>query len=462
MFEKDEKNFRQSLAGLTHLEISYVPISQISDTDFGDLKKLVSLSLTNDNISYVAPHAFENLLHLEDLNLDSNQIQKLSDNVFKKLENLQNLQLRGNMLNVIKGKVFEGLPKLELLDLRNNQIEYLDTFVHSLNSLNTLDVRGNEISYVSENTVEKLLQFGQVFLSKNPFWCSCSLKEFIRAYQFKSSSMEDSLTCLAPEELAYVKFEDLNLDTLPCHGANVTSLVRSSSTLYQQSLVLDCQVSGDLPLALYWITPWGENFTNTRSKLTFPDDFEAMKSEESISALNLLVTSKVYVSKNGSLHIEKYRGYFAGDFTCVGVNLNGQSNQTLYVTIEHKLPMIHITSLFVGAFSGGSMFVLAIIIGMVRLFVNKCLHSDTCNCCCCHCDDVEIYEYDEKVKIEDLDMEIEVKTNESDCSPDFSEYDPSLPPPDPPVNSPQLRLSPDKCTTPDNEENSDQTKVCMQ
>lgn len=455
--KEDINDLKEKLTELTHLELSYVPVSRILDSDLDQFEHLEFLSLTNNNISSVAANAFANLPLLETLKLDNNQIAKLPDDVFQKSENLKMLHLRGNILNVINSKVFEGLSSLELLDLRNNHIEYLETLVESLGTLDTLDVRGNEISYVSENVVVKLLRLRKVFLAKNPFWCSCSLKDFIEAFRLNSSSLEESLECSAPEELVHVKFEDLDLDTLPCDTANVTSLVLSSSVLYQLSLVLDCQVTGDQPLAVYWLTPWGERFTNTRSKLTFPDFFEDTKSDETFSAMNLLVTSRVYVSRNGSLHIEKYRGHFSGDFTCVGMNLIGQSNQTVSVGIEHKLPFIYITSLFVGAYSGGSMFVLAIIIGMVRLFVNKCLHSDSCNCCCCRCDDVEIFE--EKIKAEDLDVEIEVKTAESDCTPDFSEYDPSLPPPDPPVNSPQLRLSPDKCTTPDNEENSDQTKV---
>ncbi|XP_045162473.2 leucine-rich repeat neuronal protein 3-like [Mercenaria mercenaria] len=457
MLQKDKEIFVQKLVGLTRLEISYVPINQLSDTDFSEFGMLEWIVLTNNNISYVAPKAFENLPDLEVLNLSNNQIATLPDNAFKNLVKLKKLQLRSNNLDVLRENVFAGLSNIELLDLRNNHIAYLETFLQGFDSLVTLDLRGNEISYVSEDVVSKLLNFEKVFLSKNPLWCSCSLKTLIEAYRLGKTMFDDSLECSAPKHLAHTKFGDLDLDKLPCNAANVASLTLSSDTLYQGSLVLDCQASGEFPMAIYWVTPWGESFTNIRSKLTFLEDFDDMKNDETFYAMNLFVTSRVYVSKNGSLHIEKYRGHFSGDFTCVAVNLIGQSNQTVSVGIETKLPFLYITSLIVGACSGGSLLVIAIILGMIRMFVNKCLHADTCNCCCCRCDDVEII--DEKIKPEDLHMEIEVKTTSSDCTHDSLDYDPSLPPPDPPVNSPQLRLSPEKCSTPDNEETEDQTKV---
>lgn len=455
--DEDREGLKTRFFRLTHLDISYVPIHGIAEFDFSEQPALKLLTLTNDNISHIEPKAFEKLPALEDLNLSNNQISGLSNDIFSKLTMLKKLNLRSNKLTVIDGSIFSGLSHLENLDLQNNEIRHLETFIYALYRLSMLDVRGNKIMYVSEEGARKLGNFGKVLIGKNPFWCTCNLRSLIRAYQLDPGVFDDSVLCFAPKQLAGANFGQLDVESLPCNGANITVLSLSSNVLYQGSLVLDCGVTGDFPLAVYWTTPWGESFTNSKSKEMFPEEYSSMKTDETYSALNLLVTSRVHVAYNGSLHIDKYRGHFSGEFTCVAVNLIGQSNKTISIGIETKLPFVYITSLFVGAFSGGSMLILAIIIGMVRLFVNKCLHSETCNCCCCSCDDVQIVE--EKIKPEDLEVEVEVKAGSCDSSLDYTEYDPSLPPPDPPVNSPQLRLSPEKCHTPNTEELGEQTKV---
>lgn len=455
--QKDAEVIEAIFSKLTYLDISYVPIKQIAELDFTRLDSLEFLTLTNDNISHIETKAFEQLSNLETLNLSNNQISSLSDDIFMKLTKLKNLNLRSNKLNQITESVFSSLGGLELLDLQNNHIQHLTTFIYAFNSLKMLDIRENKITYVPEVDVSRLLNFEKVLLAKNPFWCSCKLKGLIEAYRQVSTHFDDQVECSAPKHLAHMKFEDLDIATLPCNSANVTAVTLSSNVLYQGSMGLDCEVTGDLPLAVYWLTPWGDTFSNRESLLSFPSEFLSMKIDETYSAMNLLVTSRVYVSSNWSLHIDKYRGHFSGEFTCVAVNVIGQSNKTISVGIETKLPFIYITSLIVGAFSGGSMLVLAVIVGLVRMFVNKCLHSDTCNCCCCRCDDVQII--DEKIKPEDLQLEIEVKTSSSIGSLDYTDYDPSLPPPDPPFNSPQLRLSPEKCYTPDGEDTEEETKV---
>ncbi|KAL4221357.1 hypothetical protein ACF0H5_019617 [Mactra antiquata] len=448
----------QVYSELTHLDISYVPIQKITDQDFGYIPKLQLLTLTNNNISEVASNAFKNLYDLNVLNLDGNHITTLSDGQFIHLEKLQRLHMRSNGLSVIRESHLEGLDNLVTLDLQNNHIQQIETFVQTLNGLETFNIQRNSIVNIDYKSVAKLLSFHHVYIDGNPFWCTCSLKHLLSVYKVDTSVFVNrDVHCVGPKELEHVRFEDVNVDLLPCNGVNVTAVSHGSSLIYQSDLVLDCSVVGDKPLGQYWITPWGESFTSRSAKSLFPDELKDMKLSDSYYALNLLVTSKVYVSENGSLHIDKYRGYFAGDYTCVGINLVGVSNKTLFLGIETKVRYLYISSLFIGAYCSGAMLGLAVVVGTIRLFVNKCLHSDQCNCCCCRCDDVEII--DEKFKIEE--QEINVNCASSIDTIEYIDYDPNQSPPNPPVNSPMSRLSPGVCRTPNSEveDSEDQSKV---
>lgn len=443
-------------SNLIHLDVSYVPMRMISDHDFTGMPKLQLLTLTNNNISSVDSNAFKNLVDLVVLNLDGNHISSLSDGQFDNLKKLKRLHLRSNNLSVLNESQLIGLDNLMTLDLQNNHIGQIDTFVQTLNSLETFNVKWNKIMHISVEAVDKIRNFNQVYIDSNPYWCTCSLIQLLTAYKADPIVfINRDVSCFGPNELKHVRFEDVDLNDLPCNGANVTSVSHDSSLLYQSNLVLDCSVHGDKPLASYWITPWGEKFTTKMAKSIFPKQLSDMKVMESYNALNLLVTSKVYMTDNGSLHIDKYRGYFSGDFTCVGFNLVSTSNETIYLGVETKLTYLYITSLYIGAYCSGAMLGLAVIIGLVRLFVNKCLHSDQCNCCCCRCDDVEIFE--EQFKIED--QEIDVNGSSSIETIEYIDYDPNQSPPNPPVNSPMSRLSPGVCRTP-NSETEDQSKVC--
>lgn len=443
--------FESSFSQLTNLDISYIPIKRIAALDFKDLPGLRTLRLRHSNVSTVHPNAFRNMCDLETLNLDGNKLSNLPKDLLMDLKSLKSLQLRSNRLTILREEQFNDLEKLEHLNLQSNMLKQLETFLPSLNisSLRSLDVRGNEIRYILEEAVEKMKSLESVDLSSNPLECTCVIDSFIQLYQDRPSMFKGDVFCEGPSEIANVNIRDLDIAFLPCVSAYIGSVSESSDVLYQTNLVLDCTAEGSEPLSVYWQTPWGEEFSAESSKLMFPDSYASMKTDESYSESNLYLESRIYMNGRGSLIINKFRGHFAGQFTCFAENLIGSSNSSVTVGIVASIRSNYVSSLFIGAFVSSGMLVLATIIGLTRLFVNKCLHSNKCSCCCCHSDDMNM-EIFNKITTNEGEIEVTYVCTDYDTIEYIdSEYCQS--PPHPPVNSPMYRLSPDRCRTPDNE-----------
>lgn len=456
VLKKNSKDaIKTSLSKLTYLDISYIPIHAISNSDFEYLPSLKFLKLAYNNISSIQKKAFENLLHLETLNLDGNKLSKLEDNLFKNLNSLKSLQLGSNSLTKIGKNKFTGLEHLKYLNLQSNMMYQMETFIPFLNvsELESLNVRGNQIRYVLDETVDNMLALQTVDISNNPLECTCVIERLVNVLKERPTLFEGGITCGGPSELIGVSLSELDVDSLPCESATVAAVSADVDVLYQVDLVLDCEVEGSQPLVLYWQTPWGENFTRHMSKLLFPDSFKDIKTDNSYYEINLFLTTRVFVSNNGSLVIEKFRGHFAGKFTCFGLNLIGSSNSSVYVGIRTTLDETYISSLIIGAIASSCMLLVAAFIGLTRLFMNKCLNM---KCFCCDEEDPRLKVL-KKVENSNGDVEVTYAASDNINTIEYIDCESCQSPPGPPVNSPMFRMSPEKCRTPD-EEPADPTK----
>lgn len=445
------------LPHLVHLDVSNIAITQLNDFVFSNMPRLKILKLTNDNISAIQASAFAGLSKLRVLNLENNDISDLPVNVFHDLTSLTVLDLSGNNIKVIPEHLFVSLSTLEKLDLSGNALTYIGGFTDNFRPLEFLDISHNSIRYLTNDTVNSLLNTDTVVITGNKFECSCAIEALIHAAQqnlsFKHS---EDVTCAGPSNMIGQSFKDIVIEKLPCEGARVDSVTDPFDSLQLVHVMLNCTSTGTSPVGIYWITPWGDKFTHPDMHDLLPEHIVDVKYDKHYKGVNLPIVSEVYVSENGSLHIDQFRGYFSGNFSCVAVNLISTDEVTTEIGIYNNFEFYYHTSLFVSAVCVVAVFTIAVIVGAIRWCVSKCFHEDDCNCCCCSSDDEfvstrDIYKV-ESEEIEVINGELHYKSKDSSADDDEDFYKDS--PPKTPFNSPMYQtpsLTPKKCHTPDEE-----------
>ncbi|XP_052760281.1 uncharacterized protein LOC128203066 [Mya arenaria] len=451
--ENTEDSFNDVFSGLRSLDIQYIPVEKISNSDLMVFKNLSFLSLSHSKISAIESHAFDTMSYLETLKLSWNNISTLGKYLFKDLKALIVLDVGYNSIEKLDAEDLNGLFSLEVLDLQSNLLRQVETFILdlNLNALQSLNLRSNKLSYISKSGVEQLLRLSSVDLSSNAFECTCMNEELIRMHMLKPTLFETETSCSGPKDLNGMKFKELDIYTLPCKEPEISNMTNSLKVNNQENLVIRCNVQASAPFAVYWVTPLGDKFTQLDTKETFPDQYEEMMTEKTYYGHHSFLVSKIYMTRDFSLVIETVRGYFDGEFVCVAENSLGSVNESTTIAVTSEVKTVYINSIFIGAYTSSAMLFLGTLIGLVRMLLNKCCHIDKCCCCSCSSDDLLVVD---KRKNENGNIETTYANSDSIGYMDEDSIFQSgrNTPPDPPVNSPTLRCSPDKCVTPTNSE----------
>ena len=451
----DQENAVLRLPYLVHLDISNIAIQKLRDFTFMNMPNLQILKLTYDGITELEPYTFAGLSQLRHLSLRNNSLSSLPYNIFDDLVQLISLDLSENHFSAIDGNTFNRLSNLEELNLNRNALNHVGGFMKNLTSLQTLDLSYNSISYVQNDTMNSLLAVDAVALIGNKFECSCAIHALIFSAQQNQSILNpDEVTCSGPSELIGQSFKDIVLEDLPCEEARIETLTDDLAINHHGDMTLNCTAIGSPPLGIYWITPWGDKYTHSNIHNLLPEHISEVKYDIPISGVNLPMESRVFVSENGSLHIKNFRGYFAGNFSCVAVNLIGSDEASVEVKIYSTLPSVYHRSLFFSAACAVVAFIVGSLIGGIRWCVSKCFHEDECNCCCCSNDDEfvdpkSMYRVDsEEIEVKNGVLIYKAKCGSDDDKDDYYEDSP----PKTPFNSPATQESPSKCHTPDEEQ----------
>lgn len=141
----EDQNFRK-LSNLRGLDIDHWPyLEYISPLSFQGLD-LHWLSITNTNITSVPSASFKNLAHLTHLNLSYNPITTLEPWAFKDLLRLKELIMVSTGLMTVEPHALGGLRQIRVLNFSSNDLQTLEEgSFHSVNSLETLRVDGNPL-----------------------------------------------------------------------------------------------------------------------------------------------------------------------------------------------------------------------------------------------------------------------------------------------------------------------------
>jgi len=134
-----------NLAALTHLNLSYNSISDVSDlgSTFCQLSVLL-MDLAFNQLRTIHTGDLSFVPNLRALDLAHNSIAQVHDGALKGLDSLRSLDLSGNQIVALPGSLFQDTPQLQQLKLDNNRLSVISARVLSpLTELVVLDLSSN-------------------------------------------------------------------------------------------------------------------------------------------------------------------------------------------------------------------------------------------------------------------------------------------------------------------------------
>ncbi|XP_062326138.1 leucine-rich repeat and fibronectin type-III domain-containing protein 5 [Osmerus eperlanus] len=318
-------------------------ITSVKRKDFGNMTRLVDLTLSRNTISFITPHAFADLENLRALHLNSNRLTRITNDTFSGMSKLHHLILNNNQLTLIHMGAFNDLLALEELDLSYNNLESVPwEAIQRMTSLHTLSLDHNMIDFIPEGTFsllqklnrldvtsnklqklppDPLFQRAQVLATSgimsptafalsfggNPLHCNCELLWLRRL------SREDDLeTCASPQHLSGRYFWSIHEEEFICEPPLITRHSQEMRVLEGQRVALRCKARGDPEPTIHWISPDRKMVSNS---------------------------SRTLVYSNGTLDILISTVKDTGSFTCISSNPAGEAHQTVQLLII-KLPHI--------------------------------------------------------------------------------------------------------------------------
>ncbi|MGH0138533.1 UNVERIFIED_CONTAM: hypothetical protein FKN15_046427 [Acipenser sinensis] len=190
----------KKLFRLKHLEIDYWPMLDVLPVNSLYGLNLTSLSITNTNLSMVPFLAFKHLTYLTHLNLSFNPISNIEAGMFIDLIRLQEIHMVGALLLTIESHAFQGLSALRVLNVSQNLLDTLEESVfQSPRTLETLCIDNNPLA--CDCRILWILQRRHTlfFGDTEPV---CVAPESIRGKQFKdfhSTVLSFYFTCQKPK-----------------------------------------------------------------------------------------------------------------------------------------------------------------------------------------------------------------------------------------------------------------------
>ncbi|CAL8241208.1 unnamed protein product [Merluccius merluccius] len=172
-------------------KVLLLPVNQLSSLSWSDYKMfpdIYEIDLTTNQIHALSAGSVGVLLSLKVLRLGSNSLEVLGDGCFSPCPSLTELYLPHNALNSLPHNIFAGLSKLEILDLSSNRITVLPpNLIYPLVAIETLYLEHNKIQVMPDDWFSMHdIGIPYLFLSANPWLCSCSLgylNEYLNDYE---------------------------------------------------------------------------------------------------------------------------------------------------------------------------------------------------------------------------------------------------------------------------------------
>ncbi|XP_050928627.1 platelet glycoprotein Ib alpha chain [Lates calcarifer] len=204
--------------------------SSLSWHSFMIFTEIYEIDFTGNKVPELTPSATPILPTLSVLRLGSNHLTSLSDSSFSACPALTELYLEKNRIDSLSDHTFSGLSKLEILDLSSNRIKVLPKLMlHPLPAIETLYLEDNKIKVMPDDWFSKKKEVPYLYLSANPWACSCSLgylRRYLEDYEFNIyvrdgpliKSDGESVVCDSPQTLKgspVLSLEESDLCSVP-------------------------------------------------------------------------------------------------------------------------------------------------------------------------------------------------------------------------------------------------------
>ncbi|VDH89160.1 toll-like receptor 4 [Mytilus galloprovincialis] len=194
------KEFRVTNSSLRHLELSYFETDLFPILTFEGFNSLEYLDLSGISSDItVGVGKVPLLIHLKTLILKETKLYNVLQtnvSIFSFCPNIMNLDISHNYIWKIKS--IGELRNLKLLNLSHNLLDNVPMVVTKLENLAELDLSHNQLTTVGKKTLElidtqhKKLGTFKLYLSDNPFICSCETTTFLRWIQLTKVKLDNN------------------------------------------------------------------------------------------------------------------------------------------------------------------------------------------------------------------------------------------------------------------------------
>ncbi|KAM9332571.1 trophoblast glycoprotein-like [Pholidichthys leucotaenia] len=193
---------------------------------------MTTLWLSYNGIQAIEPYAFLGLTRLHLLDLSHNWLVVISARAFHGLPELRSLYLNYSVTPAAAAHLSsalntQSLRNLHRIELAGNELKFIPLGRLDIYNLHALVLINNSIEGIGRENVTSLYQQTRirVYLSLNPFRCSCELEAFY--YWLKNSSQcPDSgrLLCSEPEARRGIPVEKLRREDVDCMNENLEAV----------------------------------------------------------------------------------------------------------------------------------------------------------------------------------------------------------------------------------------------
>lgn len=282
---------------------------------------LQRIFLKGASVKEIHKDAFNELKILVEVDLSENSISTIHQDTFSGNERLRALYLNNNPISELRSAQFPNLPHLKSLEFQHCQIKFVhrDAFLH-LPALESLSLNENQLRHLSETVFLPIPKLKTLILDGNPWQCDCDLRTF-RNWLLQSKLYSHSLKCKTPLVSQGKQWEDVDPAEFACKP-NVTSPENVIQGVPGGNATLKCNVYGDPEPNVSWVF---NSYTLDNESLMQDSTFyiEEMYTDKKNEKLSLVILFNVSDMN-------------AGEYTCKGVNLRGESSVNISLILPKE------------------------------------------------------------------------------------------------------------------------------
>lgn len=218
-FDNSEGSFN-----VYNFDISNCDISTIGENFFSKMPKLSILNLKHNNIEILPRGLFKNLGLLVELDLSNNLLGKLNKDLFLNNRNLQKLYLSGNPIPSISTRLFRETNNLAELDVSDCDLTQLwhesgpkTKYTQVLDNLRYLNISMNDITTIYKSDLNVFGKLKVFDVTYNPLMCDDNFSSLMKWVDKKHVKLSDPLMGRKLAKLNkeyYTQSEDGNWDEL--------------------------------------------------------------------------------------------------------------------------------------------------------------------------------------------------------------------------------------------------------